>query len=71
MAQRQKVVAIGEIGLDYHYDHSDRAKQRNAFEQQLQIAIDLDMPIVVHTREADDANSEPLPGWHHTVHCTH
>lgn len=49
-----KILAIGEIGLDYYYDHSDRAKQRNAFEQQLQIAIDLEMPIVVHTREADE-----------------
>jgi len=49
-----KIVAIGEIGLDYHYDHSDRANQRDAFERQLQIAIDLVMPIVVHTREADE-----------------
>lgn len=49
-----KIVAIGEIGLDYHYDHSDRANQRDAFERQLQIAIDLAMPIVVHTREADE-----------------
>ena len=53
-ALADKIVAIGEIGLDYFYDHSDRAKQRNAFERQLQIAIDLDMPIVVHTREADE-----------------
>jgi len=50
----EKIVAIGEIGLDYYYDHSDRAKQREAFERQLQIAIDLSMPIVVHTREADE-----------------
>lgn len=50
----RKILAVGEIGLDYYYDHSDRAKQRNAFERQLQIAIDLDMPIVVHTREADE-----------------
>ena len=49
-----KIVAIGEIGLDYYYEHSDRSKQRDAFERQLQIAIDLAMPIVVHTREADD-----------------
>lgn len=49
-----KIVAIGEIGLDYHYDHSDRAVQKKVFEQQLQIAVDLDQPIVVHTREADD-----------------
>ncbi|CAA6804718.1 MAG: Putative deoxyribonuclease YcfH [uncultured Thiotrichaceae bacterium] len=53
-ALHKKVLAVGEIGLDYYYDHSDRAKQRNAFERQLQIAIDLDMPIVVHTREADE-----------------
>lgn len=49
-----KILAIGEIGLDYHYDHSDRAVQREVFENQLQIAIDLDLPIVVHTREADE-----------------
>lgn len=53
-APAEKILAIGEIGLDYHYDRSDRVKQRNAFEQQLQIAIDLEMPIVVHTREADE-----------------
>ena len=53
-APADKIVAIGEIGLDYYYDHSDRAKQRDAFERQLQIAVDLEMPIVVHTREADD-----------------
>jgi len=53
-AQHDKVRAIGEIGLDYYYDHSDRAKQRTAFERQLQIAVDLEMPIVVHTRDADE-----------------
>lgn len=53
-ALQDKMVAVGEIGLDYFYDHSDRAKQRAAFERQLQIAIDLDLPIVVHTREADE-----------------
>lgn len=53
-APHPKIVAIGEIGLDYYYEHSDRAKQREAFERQLQIAIDLDMPVVIHTREADE-----------------
>ncbi len=53
-ATHDKIRAIGEIGLDYYYDHSDRVKQRAAFERQLQIAVDLDMPIVVHTREADE-----------------
>jgi TatD DNase family protein len=52
-ALHAKIVAIGEIGLDYHYDYSDRAKQRAAFERQLQIAIDLALPVVVHTRESD------------------
>ena len=53
-ALHEKILAIGEIGLDYHYDYSDRAKQREAFERQLQIAIDLALPIVVHTRDADE-----------------
>jgi TatD DNase family protein len=53
-ALKPKMVAIGEIGLDYFYDHSDRKVQRAVFESQLQIAIDLDLPIVVHTREADE-----------------
>jgi TatD DNase family protein len=53
-AQDERIVAIGEIGLDYYYDHADRKLQRAAFEQQLQIAIDLDLPVVIHTREADD-----------------
>lgn len=48
-----KIVAIGEIGLDYHYDHSDRAKQRQVFADQLQIACELDKPVVIHTRDAD------------------
>jgi TatD DNase family protein len=50
----EKIVAIGEIGLDYFYDHADRAVQRRVFEQQLAIAVELDQPIVVHTREADE-----------------
>lgn len=53
-ALHPKICAIGEIGLDYYYDHSDRVKQRAAFERQLQIAIDLALPVVIHTRDADD-----------------
>lgn len=45
-------VAIGECGLDYHYDHSPRARQLEAFEQQLSMARELAKPVVVHTREA-------------------
>ena len=53
-AQHPKMLAIGEIGLDYYYEHSDRAVQRQVFESQLQIAIDLNLPVVIHTREADE-----------------
>ena len=47
-------VAIGECGLDYHYNHSPRELQRRAFAQQLAIASDVGRPVVVHTREAVD-----------------
>ncbi|MHB1863870.1 MAG: TatD family hydrolase [Gemmatimonadaceae bacterium] len=51
---RQGAVAIGECGLDYHYDHSPRPDQRRAFSAQLGLARDLRRPVVVHTREAED-----------------
>jgi TatD DNase family protein len=54
LAQHPKVVAIGEIGLDYHYDFSPREVQRAVFIQQMQIASDAKKPIVIHTREAWD-----------------
>lgn len=47
-------VAIGECGLDYHYDHSPRARQRAAFGAQLTLALELGAPVVVHTREAEE-----------------
>jgi TatD DNase family protein len=46
-------VAVGECGLDYHYDHSPRDAQRTAFESQLHLAADLKVPVVVHSRDAD------------------
>jgi len=52
LAERKKVVAIGEIGLDYHYKPCDRKVQIELFEAQLQMACDLRMPIVFHVREA-------------------
>jgi TatD DNase family protein len=52
VAQRSKSVAIGEIGLDYHYDHSPRDVQRAVFREQIALARELGLPIVIHTREA-------------------
>lgn len=48
------VVGIGEIGLDYHYDHSPRDVQRAVFAEQLEAAADLRMPVAIHLREAHD-----------------
>ena len=54
LAQNKKVVAIGEIGLDYYYEDVPRAQQINAFEQQMDLAEDLDLPVVVHMRDATE-----------------
>ena len=51
---RLGAVAIGECGLDYHYEHSPRLAQRRAFSAQLSLARDLRLPVVVHTREAEE-----------------
>lgn len=49
-----RAIAIGEIGLDYHYDFSPRDVQRAVFAAQVGVALDLDLPVVIHTREATD-----------------
>ena len=58
-----EVVAVGETGLDYHYDHSPRDMQRRAFEAQLGLAAELGKPLVVHAREADADMAAMLRGW--------
>ncbi|MGA3205710.1 MAG: TatD family hydrolase, partial [Bryobacteraceae bacterium] len=64
LARHPKVVAIGEIGLDYHYDFSPREVQRAVFIQQLQLAAEAKKPIVIHTREAwDDTISVIREHW--------
>lgn len=55
-----KVIALGEIGLDYHYDHSPRETQREVFVNQMQIARQARKPIVIHTREAWEDTMELL-----------
>jgi len=52
LARHPRVLALGEIGLDYHYDHSPREVQRAVFADQLSIALEAGKPIVVHTRDA-------------------
>lgn len=52
--KRKKVVAVGEIGLDYHYDFSPRERQFEIFEKQLILANKLDLPVIIHDREAHE-----------------
>ncbi len=64
-------VAVGETGLDFYRDYAPRAAQRRLFEEQLALAAELDLPVVVHTRDADDATAELLARFDGTVvlHC--
>lgn len=54
VAKHPKVVAIGETGLDYYYDHSPRELQQSVFKEQLKLAAKLNIPAVIHTRDAED-----------------
>ncbi len=72
LAQHPKVLAIGEIGLDYHYDFSPREVQRAVFERQLEIADQAAKPVVIHTREAwDDTLAALRAHWRGPgiMHC--
>jgi len=53
LAQHKKIIAIGEIGLDYYYDFSPPEKQIQAFKAQIELAIELNLPIIVHNRDSD------------------
>ena len=53
LARERRIVAIGEIGLDFHYDHSPRDVQREVFRRQVRLAREVGLPIIIHTREAD------------------
>ena len=58
-----EVVAVGETGLDYHYDHSPRPRQVESFEGQLALAEEVRKPVVVHAREADDDVARLIRAW--------
>lgn len=68
---REKVVAMGEIGLDYHYDFSPREIQKEVFERQLILARDLDLPVIIHDREAHEDTMNLLKKYRPkgVVHC--
>lgn len=67
----KKVVAVGETGLDYHYENHDRALQKQAFEQQLILARDAGLPVVIHSRDAWEDTMELLRKYRPkgVMHC--
>lgn len=69
--KNKKVVAVGEIGLDYHYDFSPRERQKEIFEEQIILANELDLPIIVHDREAHEDTMNLLKKYKPkgVVHC--
>lgn len=74
LLSQPRTVAVGEIGLDYHYDFSPREAQRSVFTRQLQLARTLDMPVIIHVRKAmsdaleiiDRLDASP---WRGVFHC--
>lgn len=71
LAGCEKVVAIGEIGLDYHYDDTDKPSQKRIFEEQLLLAEELKLPVIIHSRDAVEDTIDILSRAHTrgVVHC--
>jgi TatD DNase family protein len=73
LARHPKVVAIGETGLDYYYQHAPREAQQTAFLAQLELARSADLPVVVHSRDAKDETlrllAELTPARKGVLHC--
>ena len=71
LCDNKKVVAVGEIGLDYHYEEHSRDIQKKAFEEQLKLAAELDMPVVIHSRDAWEDTMELLRKYRPkgVMHC--
>jgi TatD DNase family protein len=69
--QHPKAVAVGETGLDYFRDYAPRDAQRRVFDEQLHLAAEVDKPVIIHTRAADDDTLEALKDFEGTVvlHC--
>lgn len=71
LCDNKKVVAVGEIGLDYHYEEHSRDIQKKTFEEQLKLAAELDMPVVIHSRDAWEDTMELLRKYRPkgVMHC--
>lgn len=72
LAAHEKCVAIGEIGLDYYWDDSRKAEQKELFINQLELALELDLPVIIHDREAHADSMEILfryPELRGVLHC--
>lgn len=69
--KQPKVMALGEIGLDYHYETAPRDVQKDVFEKQLALAVSLDVPVIIHSREATADTLELLRRYRPAgvVHC--
>ena len=74
-AAHPRVVAIGETGLDYYYDHSDRAQQRRSFRTHIAAARETGLPLIIHSRDAEADTAEILEsemaagGFPALIHC--
>ncbi|MCI8308361.1 MAG: TatD family hydrolase [Lachnospiraceae bacterium] len=82
LADNKKIVAIGEIGLDYHYPEPERSVQKKWFAEQMKLAVNLKMPVIVHSRDAaadtmeiikqygeKPADDGCMGGRHGVIHC--
>ena len=72
--KREKIIGIGEIGLDYHYPHFNKQRQYDAFRAHIELALEFNLPIVVHTRDAHDETLRVIEEYkqdtiHGIIHC--
>lgn len=67
LARDPRIVAIGEIGLDYYRDRSPKSRQWRAFEDQLELAAELELPVIIHNREADEDVLSIVTKWVRTL----